>query len=189
MIDKLQNKIKLKILISFLLILILGVSVCPKSIAYLSWTNEEILENIFKISKPNIEVEEKFDFEHKKDIKVKNTGNTDVYVRVALSSFLTDENCDEENCTRYPLNRRVTDFNLDSNWLKIDDYYYYRKVLAEGDITTDLLNGGSIDNIKVDGKKLQVDVVSQSLQATPVDAVEKNWGIKISQGIVGANHE
>jgi len=190
MIDKLQNKIKLKILISFSLLLVIGVSYIPKSIAYLSWTNKEVLENIFKISRPGIEIEEIFDFEHKKDIKVKNTGNTDVYIRVALSSFLIDENCDEEKCSRYPLKSTETDFELDNNWLKIDDYFYYRNVLSEGDITTDLLNGGSINNIKVDGKKLQVDVVAQSLQATPVETVEENWGVKTIEGIiVGANHE
>lgn len=118
-----------KITVLFIILgLLLSISV---SKAYFS--EYQIKNNSFKIGYNQIKIIETFDMiEHyeldktyQKDVKIKNTGNVDCYVRVLIVCS------DESKVASYELN--LDDFE------KIDDYYYYKKILKVNEITPSLL--------------------------------------------------
>ena len=63
-----------------------------------------------------------------KDVKIRNTGKDDCYVRVR--SLFSDSDM-EKYCT---VNYNTTDFTYNKN----DGYYYYKKVLKKGETTPSL---------------------------------------------------
>lgn len=179
MIDKLHRRIKLKITIISLLLVVLSIITLPETKAYLSWASKEPLNNIFKIEKPNIEIEEVFDKEVKSEVLIKNEGNVAVYARVKVIPYYTyDGN----------IMGLGDSFNLmidDSNWIDVDGIYYYRVPIEPGEATGNLLKE-VISNNKRKGMNLKVDVLAQSYNANQIKEIEDVWQVKIVNGkIVG----
>ena len=76
-----------------------------------------------------------------KDVKIRNTGKDDCYVRVR--SLFSDSDM-EKYCT---VNYNTTDFTYNKN----DGYYYYKKVLKKGETTP---ISGSMGSLPQKPKKL-----------------------------------
>ena len=179
MIDKLHKRIKLKIIIISLLMVILSITTLPETKAYLSWASKEPLNNIFKIEKPNIEIEEAFDKEVKSKVLIKNEGNVAVYVRVKVIPYYTQEG------NIMGIGDRFNLMINDSNWIDVDGIYYYRVPLKPGEATGNLLKE-VISNNKRKGMNLKVDVLAQSYKANQIKEIEDDWQVIIVNGeIVG----
>ena len=73
--------------------------------------------------------------------------------------------------------------NTDSeNWIYGDDgFYYYKKILSEGESTTQLCTGFLIDHARVEKKywkllnEFQIQVYQESVEARPFDNYQKAW--------------
>lgn len=120
----------------------------------------------------------KDDPEYKKTVWVTNTSgaengfNVDCYVRVALSY------------SDYDIGRALILKNLDTaNWCynPEDGYYYYTKVLKEGESTTPLFTGFSIDSGNLDSTYMQesdtftIQVYEESIQAGTFADYQSAW--------------
>lgn len=131
-------------------------------------THTEEIKNIFTPSEVKIETNEEFDGTVKKNVNVKNTGNTDAYIRVKLVTYMTDE-------SGSPIsgNARIPEFVLGSDWFYCvnDDTYYYSKPVAPNDKTSDLIgnNGITLINGQV------VEVLAEGIQSAPDKAVQEAW--------------
>lgn len=170
-----------------LLLFIVSISAISYSLAYLTWTNNEPLINVFTKPNVDIEIEEEFDDEIKKNVVVKNTGNVPIYVRVALKpAWIVYDEDDNEVVSGYTADEIVLSNLVD--WLKIGDYYYYTKALPPGMVTTELIgNAGIAAPLKPDNSlTYKIDVISTSIQANPTDAVMETWNVEVvNDEIVG----
>lgn len=141
-------------------------------------THTEEIKNIFTPSEVIIETNEKFDGTVKKNVNVKNTGNTDAYIRVKLVTYMTDE-------SGSPIsgNASIPHFDPGSDWFYCvnDDTYYYSKPVAPNSKTSDLIgnNGITLENGQV------VEVLAEGIQSVPDNAVEEAWSaVKVADGVL-----
>ena len=149
------------------------------------------VENDFVPGKVACQVLEKFDTESgtsvKRNVRVKNTGNTDAYIRVLLVFTWKD---DKGNIfSNKPQEGKDYQIVMDdlTNWImqKSDAglYFYYKKPVAP-----DAETGKLIDSLRQiagvtgpeNGKyKLSVDILADAVQANPPQAVKDSWGVDV----------
>lgn len=160
--------------ICFLLILFCGIG---GTLAFIVAKTDSIT-NVFTTAKVNLDVQESFDGTVKSEIVVNNKGDAQIYVRVKLITYRVDENGN-------PIGGEATipTFTLGSNWKLIGNCYYYLAPLGTGESTSDLL-ATSIELKEYDdanGGKQVVEVLSEAIQANPLDAVEEAWGADVKK--------
>lgn len=162
------------------------------------------VENDFVPGKVACEVLEDFGTESgtyvKSDVRVKNTGNTDAYIRVLLVFTWKDKDGNifsnkPQEGKDYQINKNLTD------WIKQESdagtYYYYKKPVArdaETDVLIELLRQADGVTGPENGKyKLSVDILADAVQANPPQAVKDSWGVDVENGEIevqgGVSHE
>lgn len=152
------------------------------------------VENDFVPGKVACQVLEDFGAESgtsvKRNVRVKNTGNTDAYIRVLLVFTWKD---DAGNIfSNKPQEGKDYQIVMDdlTNWImqKSDAglYFYYKKPVAPSAET-----GKLIDSLRQiagvtgpeNGKyKLSVDILADAVQANPPQAVKDSWGVDVENG-------
>lgn len=146
----------------------------------LAWLfdSSEKLENNFYVPDAKIEIKEDFDGNEKRNVGVKNTGETEVYVRVMLVE--TWRNSGDQVVAKPEGAEVIYDFANSDVWKKRQDgYWYYIKPLAEGDTTPNLLNSAACTVPKGEAL-LKLEVAAQGIQSTPKDAVKEAWGVEVN---------
>ena len=115
---------------------------------------------------------EEFDQDTKRNVKVRNDGTTDVYIRVALVPTWLDE---DGNILAESADETNLSFSLNSaDWFKSGEYYYHRAKVSP-DQTTGIL-ASSIKPIGGPaGAKMNLQVLSEVIQASPERAVQQAW--------------
>lgn len=158
------------------LALVLALSV-GGTVAYL-FTNTGSVVNTFTPGKTDITITEDLDKEEpkKNNIVVNTTGNVPVYVRVMLVATYQDENgqvCGQHGTVTVP------EFKLNTPyWVKGDDNFYYYTTTVIGSTESLIKEGSSIELDQAeDGCVMHVEVLAQSIQAEPADAVKDAWGV------------
>ncbi len=143
------------------------------------------LTNVVTVGKTDVTVTENFDGSIKTDVAVVNSGNIPVYIRVAVTYAW--QNASGEIILGVP--QKTTDYTVTfaalgeaGEWFELDGYYYYKHPVAEGAST-----GNLIEECRQVGhlgeRHLVMDIVSQSIQADPVEAVTTSWnGIAVVNG-------
>lgn len=110
-----------------------------------------------------------------RDVRVKNTGTGEAYVRVRLIPQAKDPSISVENL----------DLNIGEGWKKneADGYYYYKGILGANDITSNVLNNISLKNTETEYSidDFKVKVVSEGVQ-TNKEALERVWEISSIPG-------
>lgn len=157
------------------------------TLAYLV-TSTDALVNVFDVPNFDTGISEDFsDGQVKNDVKIQNTGDVDAYVRVmVVVTWVKDKS---EIYPQIPVEN--TDYKItwttDSAWVKgKDGYWYYTKPIAPNAETAVLFTDCEPAEGKAapDGYSLSVEILSQSIQAVPAEAVEEAWKISISEGKV-----
>lgn len=142
---------------------------------------QDAVVNEFKPSTVTSEVVEKFDKNVKSDVKIKNTGDTEAYIRAAV--IVTWQNANGEVYPKMPT--VGTDYTITFNntdWIAAGDgYYYYKNPVAAGGVTEILIE----DSRPVDAKTpvgygLNVEILGDAIQSLPVQAVEKSWSVTVN---------
>lgn len=145
----------------------------------LAWLfdSSEKLENNFYVPDAKIEIKEEFDGREKRDVGVKNTGETEVYVRVMLVE--TWRNSDDQVVAK-PEGAVVSYERSNDDWVTgPGGYYYYTKPLAVGATTPNLIDKATC-TVPEGAALMDLEVVAQGIQSTPKDAVEEAWGVKVN---------
>ncbi len=161
---------------------ILCVAIIGSTVAYLL-IKFGTMKNIFVPGKVSEKITETFDGEIKKDVKIKNTGNTDAYVRATVVFNWEDEN----GVVLYKSLTAGTDYTIAFDntgaWVKGSDGYWYLKApLAKGAESATLIKECKpVDAAVPEGYMLSVDVITEAIQADPTDAVKTAWGVKVAQ--------
>ncbi len=161
-----------KLLTVTVLLLLLAVLGVGGSLAYFAHRADPVI-NTFQAGSVEAEILEEVEGNQKTSIQVKNTGKSPVYVRVRLISYWMDG----ENIA--PMDSKAVSVTLHSGWIKIGEYYYYKKPLASGSTTEDLL-AGPITMTSENGYAQVIEVLADTIQASPAEAVQEVWNIQAS---------
>ena len=158
-------------LVSLILILTIGVG---GTLAYLITSTGEV-KNTFTPANNEIEITEDFDKEVKKNVGVKNKSDFPVFVRVQFVETWMEGNkivvTPDGVTVNYPA--------ANSGWVKhTDGFWYYTKPVDAG--ATQLLYGEAGITVTKPADvtaELNLEVLAQSVQAEPIDAVQELWGV------------
>ena len=153
------------------------------TLAWLS-TKTTSVTNTFTPAEVNCKVEEDFDenIGVKTNVNVKNTGNIDVYIRVKLVTYRTNDDGQHIGGTA-----KLPEFTRGKNWVEKDGYYYYTLPVAPGQQPdTNLAKKMTLKTSygDADGGKQALDVMAEAIQSEPEKAVADAWGVKIAPGSV-----
>lgn len=149
------------------------------------------VENDFVPGKVACQVLEDFGTESgtsvKRNVRVKNTGNTDAYIRVLLVFTWKD---DAGNIfSNKPQEGKDYQIVMDdlTNWImqKSDAgvYFYYKKRVAPEEETRNLIESlyqiATVTGPEKGKYKLSVDILADAVQADPPEAVADSWGVDV----------
>lgn len=176
-----MEKVKRLGLIAFIMIIFIS---SKFTIAYLTTTSETKNEFVVGTVEPKILETFNKSAKTKEDIKVKNNGNADIYVRAYIMYNFEDE--DNNILESIPVLN--TDYSVSltsSNWIynQNDGYYYYKNALSPNETTENL-----IDEIKIlysgDDKYVVVTVLAEAVQKVPNTAISDLWNKEISNDTI-----
>ena len=164
------------------LVLIIG-AVVGGTLAYLAARTDAIV-NTFNPTKVDITVEENFNGTTKEDVKIKNNGDTEVYIRATYVVTWKDATGKEVYPTQ-PV--EGTDYsialNLSEGWVQYGGYYYYTEPVAPDASTGVLITScAPVAGRAPEGYFLSVDVLASAIQSTPAKAVTEAWGVTPASG-------
>ena len=125
----------------------------------------------------------------KEDVQIKNTGNTQAYIRVSI--VYTWKTADG---TKVYASKPIEDedyqivFAENSGWnLGSDGYYYYESPVNKNEMTSILIS--SVEQLEdgpigSDGAQyyLSVEILASAIQSTPETTVIDRWGVSVNNG-------
>lgn len=178
-----MKNMKKTLLIVAALAVLLAVAV-GFTVAFLVDTDGPVV-NTFVPSQVPSEVVENFEGKVKSNVKIKNNGNIDAYIRAAV--VFTWQNADGDV---YPVTPSVgTDYQINwkkTNWFEKGGYYYYKKKVAPGATTEELFTDCKpLKAAPADGYTLHVEILGSAIQAEPDYVVERVWGVQVTTATDG----
>lgn len=167
------------------LVLIIG-AVVGGTLAYLAARTDAIV-NTFNPAKVDIRIDENFNGSTKKDVKITNTGDTEVYIRATY--VVTWKDAAENVYPEQP--QPGVDYTISLNpkqdWFCYNGYYYYTAPVAPHASTGVLIDLCTPVAERVpEGYTLSVNVLASAIQSVPAEAVGQAWGVSIAPGSVTA---
>lgn len=133
--------------------------------------------NRFAPSALTCEVEETFNGKVKSDVRIKNTGDSDAYIRVALVTYFVDA----AGCVDGARTAALPAFTPGDGWVQYGAYYYYTLPVAAGETTATPL----VDRMALEPGQV-VEVLASAIQSTPARAAGEAWGVTVEPGSVTA---
>lgn len=165
----------------------------------IAWTTaQDALKNSFEIGTVVPVIDETFDPKPeestgnvvKENVKAKNSGSVDIYVRARVNIYWVDDAGNQLwEQPKKSVNYTVESLPADNKWVAKDGYYYWIDRLApKGETGSE--TGNLITNIQQSdaqltadnnaGRKLVVDIDIQGIQADPASAVQEAWGVTVN---------
>lgn len=149
------------------------------------------VENNFVPGKVACHVLEDFGAENgtyvKSNVRVKNTGNTDAYIRVLLVFTWKDDkgnifsNKPQEGKDYQIVMDDLTDWIMQKSDTGV--YFYYKKRVAPEEETGNLIESlyqiADVTGPENGKYKLSVDILADAVQADPPQAVADSWGVDV----------
>lgn len=162
------------------LVLIIG-AVVGGTLAYLAARTDAIV-NTFNPAKVDITVEENFDGSTKKDVKITNTGDTEVYIRATYVVNWLDAQGNIVASVPEGYSYTLTE-NPDSKWAKGNyGYFYYLSPVAPDASTPGSLLTCTVTHPENPEYRLSVEILATAIQSTPAKAVTEAWGVTPASG-------
>lgn len=166
-----MKNMKMKLILLLALVVAVLMGTVGGTVAYLV-TSTDPVENTFTPAEVTTEIDEEFDGKVKSNVKITNTGDIPVYVRAKVVGNW----CDAQDNIVAPWTDNIS-YN-ETNWKKVGEYWYHKGAVAPNASTANLFGSYSYKSAEIpDGADhLVLDVLHQSIQAEPDDAVKSVWG-------------
>lgn len=169
------------VLLALSLVLVLGLGV-GGTLAYLV-TNTDPVTNTFTPGEVTTEIEEpNWDGRVKEDVTIKNTGDVAVYIRAAIVANWVDAN--GKIVMIAEKGKDYTDFDSEEGWVEDGKgHYYWTWPVDPNDSTGALIVScePNADAKPAGADHLQLTILSQAIQADPVDAIEDaDWPVTVN---------
>ncbi len=158
------------------LVLLVTVTVTG-TLAYLVDTDGPIT-NTFTPSKVDNEIEEETESGTKNNVTVKNTGDVASYIRAAVVVTWVSETDSNDILPAASSDYQIT-YPDNTGWIKSGGYYYYTTAVAPG-YSTGILFTNCKPLAEKDGYQLSVEIMAQSIQSVPTDAVKEAWDVTVA---------
>lgn len=150
------------------------------TVAYLV-TSTDPVTNTFTPASVSTAVDETFENGVKSDVKIKNTGNIDAYIRVAVVVNWADKDgnvyggavpTDKGDKKDYDLTLKAN-----NGWIKgADGYYYYIHPVAPKESTTAIFEDiTQLTDDPAEGYGLQITILADGIQSEPGTTVVSVW--------------
>ena len=162
------------------------------SVAYLADRTAE-KKNEFTYGRVTSSVNETFEEEFgdpvKRNVSLRNTGNTPAYLRALLVVTWKDENGVVLSTLPVEDEDYEIDVTLAKHWILKDEgfgsYIYYRYPVDPGESTSELIDmvrQNTHATAPENGTyKLSVEIVVDAVQAYPADAVKEAWNVDVNE--------
>ena len=171
-----KNSMKTWVLLLLLLAIVL--SAIGGAYAYITAKTQEI-SNRFEPVKVTCKVEESFDGAVKQDVRIRNTGDIDGFIR-AMPVFTWVDGAGKVLATA-PV--AGTDYTIEwgsDQWKKgSDGYWYYSTAVAPNATTEQLIKSVTPVSVPV-GYQLQAQIIATAIQADPPAAAQGAWGVTVT---------
>lgn len=140
---------------------------------------DKSITTTFELSEIQSNITEDFDKNTKSDVIINNSSEVPIYIRVSLiANWSTD---DGQIYGKAPV--EGIDYVLDiddSTWVYKDGFYYYKEPVAYNESTSVLVNSCEpIKDNQPDGYHFRLDVISDTIQAEPTNAIIDSWGVTL----------
>lgn len=170
-----------KKIITLLALVLLLTLVITGTVAFLA-TGTNSIVNTFTPSHVTTQVVETLDGNTKSDVMIKNTGDTDAYIRATYVVNWVDANgniyaTQPVAGTVYTVSVNETDWTQGA-----DGYYYCNTSIAPDGLTPVLVNSITPNNTAPDGYTLQVTIIAEGIQSTGMDAIDAQDAFAIAAG-------
>ena len=151
------------------------------TIAYLTSATAPV-ENEFTPGKVSCEVIETFENNIKKDVAVKNTGNTEAFIRVAVLATFVDEA--GNIFSQMPVEGVDYSIEFDTvKWTKgTDGFWYYREKVEPEKFTDKLINQAVSLDTAPEGYSCSIEIIATAIQANSESVVTSCWGATVRNG-------
>lgn len=153
---------KTKTILALALVALLLTCAVGGTVAYLV-TKTDAVTNTFTPGKVTCDVEEKFNGNTKEVVKIRNTGNTDAWIRATVVG-----NWVKDGKIVAPWTDDIT-YNIgsgNSQWtLGTGGYYYYNSIVSPQGLTENLFASYSQGIPPVEGAHLELTIVCQAVQS------------------------
>ena len=121
----------------------------------------------------------------KENVRGQNQGDVPAYIRVALVATWEDENGNVKPASLSDLT--ITwggeGGNLGDGWIQIGEYYYHQAPVNGQAYTGYLIKEAKVDGTKEPaGYHMNLQVIADSIQAAPSEAVTTAWGVELDGG-------
>ena len=170
------------LLVSLLSVIALSVGT---TLAYIFTQTKEV-KNIFTPTQVSCEVSEEFDGDIKEDVKIKNTGSTDAYIRAVVIVTWVDNDGNIYAIEPQKNIDYIITFSdkLNDNWLIDKNGFFYCKTpIAPNNETSQLISECKvIDGKAPEGYHLSVEIIASAIQSTPASVAEEQWGVTVTDG-------
>ena len=183
-----KRVMKTKKPVALVAILVLLCCAVAGTVAYLV-TSTGPVTNTFTPASVTTEVVEEFNGTTKSNVRIKNTGNIDAYIRVAVVANWIDK---DGNVYGGATPVAGKDYTLtpktgeNENWFQGSDGYYYCKTAIESGSETPVLIESCAKTTGAEvpeGYDLQVTILADGIQSVPADAVQQAWpAVQVSGG-------
>ena len=162
------------LLVSLVLIAAIAVG---STVAFIA-TSTEPITNIFNPANVTIDIDEKIENGVKTDVQVKNTGNTDAFIRAKIVVTWKDAT-GNVSATNPELGADYTMTLNENDWFRGSDGFYYCKtsVAPNGGSTPVLIEKCEKTRTPPDGYDLSVEIIASGIQSTPDSAVTEAWKV------------
>ena len=148
--------------------------------AYLTAVTQP-LPNTFVPAEVSCQVEENFQDGVKSDVKIRNTGNIDAYIRaVVVANFVS-----EDGNVLATMPKEDVDYTIswgNAGWRKgTDGYWYYEEPVAPDETTAALIDTATGISAP-SGYHLHIQIIATAVQSAPDSAVQEAWGVGVTDG-------
>lgn len=175
-----KRVMKTKKPVALVAILVLLCCAVAGTVAYLV-TSTDPVTNTFTPASVTTQVEEEFNGTTKSNVRIKNTGNIDAYIRTAVIVNWADENGNVYGGATpvagedYTLTLKTGE---SENWFQGSDGYYYCKTSVAPDGSTPALINTCTPVAKApESYSLQVTILADGIQSEPSNAVTEAWKV------------
>lgn len=130
----------------------------------------------------------------KKNVQIKNTGDTQSYIRAKVVITWMSEDGKNVYATKpvegidYAIEYAGKDSETTAWKLAVDGYWYYTTPVNKEALTTNLIHSCSLneDATVPEGYYLSVEIIASAIQSTPTSVVTTQWSSN-GNGVTGVN--
>lgn len=161
------------------IIMAIGAAVGTTVAFLVDQTNE--VKNTFEYAKVSCEVEEDFKNGMKSNVRIKNTGTTDAFIRATYVVNWLDSKGNIVPSVPDGYSYALTT-NPDNKWIEPaerDGYFYYLTPVAPGASTPGSLLNCTVTYPANPEYTLSVEILATAIQSSPASAALEAWGVHV----------